>query len=236
VQSPAEEQVVIDGPIDTNLALGAPAVSGSEIIKAPPLDPFSSESAFLTDATASFLSPIKSAKKGSADDGQGNGGGGDKLAGLRIAEPQNAVRVGSFSVWSWPIIGKDLKKGELFGEPGAPPKVGQEYHIVIRIHTPPDQKRLPISDLSGEVVGTDGYHQRIPDDAYYYDLGGDLVRAQKSASAPVIRGIAEILIRVPAAHRPAVKDTIKVHSKVLKEDQKIELVFQSRVPQPEPNE
>jgi hypothetical protein len=78
------------------------------------------------------------------------------------------------------------------------------------------------------VVGTDGYRQKIPEDAWYFNTRGELVRARTGRQLPVINGTAELLIRVPGAATALVKDSIKVYSRTLDEEQTIELVFQPR--------
>jgi hypothetical protein len=68
--------------------------------------------------------------------GAGNGGGA----------PKNAVTKGSFTAWTVP----------------EDPEPGQDYVIVIEIKLPEKVRRYPLKDLSGMVVGTDGWRQAIP--------------------------------------------------------------------------
>lgn len=158
--------------------------------------------------------------------GIGDGIGGE--GGIRIMEPPNAVRAGSFSVWAWPIIGQDVKGKVLHAEPGSSPAVLQPYHIVIRLKVPEGKKSVNLSDFSGRVVGSDAYTQKIPQDAWFYNAGGDLVRARTGRAIPVFEGTAELLIRVPGAGAAAVKDSITVATRLTDEEQQIELQFQDR--------
>jgi len=160
--------------------------------------------------------------------GTGFGDGMGGTGGIRLIEPPNAIRAGSFSVWAWPIIGQDIKGRLLHGEAGSSPAVLQPYHIVIRLKVPEGKKNVNLADFSGRVMGSDSYVQKIPQDAWFYNGSGDLVRARTGRSIPVINGTAELLIRVPGAGTVAVKDTITVSTRLTDEEQKIELQFQDR--------
>ncbi|WP_437192606.1 hypothetical protein [Planctomicrobium sp. SH527] len=191
----------------------------------------------ITSMNAMDVNPdlIAGLKSGSANvaGGGGSGGpaGGGGLNGTggfgRVAEPMNAIKAGNFSVWAWPISGKDIKGQILHGEPGSAPRVFQDYHIVIRLRVPPGRSLVSLKDFSGEIRGTDNYFQKIPDDAWYFNAGGNLIRARAGRGIPVVDGTAELLIRVPPAGRPLVRDTITVESRLTEETQKIELTFQS---------
>ncbi len=165
---------------------------------------------------------------GGGSNGGPGGGGLNGTGGFgRVTEPVNAIKAGNFSVWSWPIAGKDIEGKLVHGEPGSPPRVFQDYHIVIRLRVPPGRTLVSLKDFSGEIRGTDNYFQKIPEDAWYFNAGGNLVRARAGRGIPVVDGTAELLIRVPPAGRPLVRDTITVESRLTDEKQTIELTFQS---------
>lgn len=217
-----DKRVIFDQPIDTDMSTPAPGAVGFNMLDSKLLEP-----------TFEKATPIPNANVGKVTSIIGEeGGGGDNGAGVqsgRISEPRNAVRAGSYSVWAQPIKGGRLIGGKLvLGEAGAAPKVSQDYFIVIRLKVPAGRSRVSISDLSGMVIGTDGYRQLIPDEAYFYSTQGQLMRAGGSNRiVPIIDGTVEILIRVPGADIPQVRDTITVHSKMLDERQELELVFEA---------
>lgn len=64
----------------------------------------------------------------------------------RDSSPVQAVREGSFSVWTDPPH----------------PKPGESYRLIIQVKLPPNVKRYSITDLQGVVVGSDGYRKPIP--------------------------------------------------------------------------
>ncbi|WP_437204547.1 hypothetical protein [Planctomicrobium sp. SH664] len=223
-------EVHFDGPVSTDLIV-PPAEVPQEDRPNTMFDALVSQSVPELDL---FSNSIVGGTGGAGGEGEGDGAGnGDGVGGLgvggiRIAEPKNAVRAGNFSVWAWPIISKDLKGKIIHAQPGSAPQVHQDYHIVIRIRVPRERRSVNLSDFSGDVTGTDRYFQKIPEDAYFFNTRGELVAARTGRPIPVIDGTAELLIRVPGAAVPSVRDTIKVRSEILKEEQKIELVFASR--------
>ncbi|WP_139228627.1 hypothetical protein [Planctomicrobium piriforme] len=223
----------IGDPINTGLDLATiEPVVGDDMGK-PVLDNIQAEIASTTDINPDEMLALKGAAAATAPGaGQGEPGAGGGKKGTngtgnspRVAEPGNAIRAGSFSVWPWPIAGKDVKGNILHGDPGSPPRVFQDYHIVIRLKVPRERKSVNLSDFSGDVLGTDKYYQKIPQDAWFFTTGGELVRARTGKAIPVVDGTAELLIRVPGAGSPRVRDTITVYSRVIDEEQKIELVF-----------
>lgn len=130
---------------------------------------------------------------GEAGKGRGGGGGGDGFQ-FRMPGGGKAVTKGSFTAWTVP-------------EDPAP---GQDYLIVIQIKLPNHIKEYPSKDLSGKVVGTDGYHQLIPGRAPEF--------------LPLKEQQTQIAIHVPGADR-LVKDMIVIESRRLKERQVLEIVF-----------
>lgn len=116
--------------------------------------------------------------------------------GLALKIPSQAVTKGSFTVWTVP----------------EDPKPGERYMIMIQLKLKNNIKRYPRRDLSGNVVGTDGYKDYFggPTESGYVTVNGDTVTIE----ACPVPGAAQL-----------VKDVIKVESKILKEKQTIELVF-----------
>lgn len=129
--------------------------------------------------------------------GQGNGDGsgvGDAIAVPAIKVPGYAVTKGSFSAWTEP---RD-------------PMPTVSYEIVIQFRLPDKVNTYRGSDLTGMVIGTDGYKQ--------------VIRFKRDETFTVVDGIVQVRIRVPGADR-LVRDTIRVESKVLREKQTIEIEF-----------
>jgi len=145
-------------------------------------------------------------------------GAGDEGFGLAFKMPTGGqvVRKGSFAAWTVP---KD-------------PRPGQAYDIVVQIQLPKTLRRYPISDLTGRVVGTDKYTLDIP---YENQLnrygtkiqkrkGGPLVFAKRRDYVIVVDARAQVIIHVEGAEQ-LVEDTIEVRSRMLKENQKLEIEF-----------
>ena len=210
VQSETEELQPFDAMDDVHLEKPA----GSEEVVVPQLTEVI-EAADLSTLETKFLKDV------TASDTQGDGGSsGIGSGGFRLLEPKNAVKAGSFTAWTIPIA-------EIPGEKttaGDSPRPGQDYHIVIQVRMPANRNSYNIADLSGKVIGTDGYVQVLPLQAYFQDEQGRMVRAKLGRQLPIIDGVVQIIIRVPGAEA-LVKDTIHVKSKLLKENQKLEIVF-----------
>ena len=126
--------------------------------------------------------------------GDGDSGDGSGLGVGALKVPGHAQTKGSFSTWSDP---RD-------------PKPGQDYDIVIQVKLPGNVTKFRGSDISGNVIGTDGYRQTI--------------RFKPNEILPIEGGIIRIRIPVPGAGR-LVRDTIRVESKLLKERQTFEIEF-----------
>lgn len=142
-------------------------------------------------------------KIGSGNDSSGDGGKGG--SGFRFQMPGGgrAVTKGSFTVWTDP---KD-------------PAPGENYNVIIQIKLPARKriKHYYLRDLSGKVEGSDNYSQNIPP--------GDPKRNEKSRKRlKVIKNMVQYSVTVPGASR-LVKDTVKIRSKMLKEEQTLEIVF-----------
>ncbi len=149
----------------------------------------------------------------SAVDSPANASGGGLLqapAGARV------VRKGSFSVWTVPTD----------------PKPGQEYRIVVQVRLPKSVRRYRATDLSGDVQGTDDYRQQIPWDPRWERRTDVALTMRNGRLVPLRRGdflairdrLTQLVIRVPPARR-LVRDRITIRSKLLKEQQVLEIVF-----------
>ena len=127
--------------------------------------------------------------------GEGQGNGG---AGLRFKMPEGgeAVTKGSFTAWTVP----------------EDPQPGENYMIVIQIRLPEHVDRYPLRDLTGLVEGTDRYRQPI---------GG---RFASNRRLPVIANSVQVTVMVPGAAQ-LVRDKIELRSRLLKEEQTLEIVF-----------
>ncbi len=119
-----------------------------------------------------------------------------KGGGIKFEMPSRVFTKGSFTVWTEPND----------------PKPSERYAIIIEVKLDKNTKRYPLRDLSGFVVGTDGYKQHFggPTEAGYVPVKNNRARLQ----ATIVPGAAQL-----------VKDTITVESKLLEEKQEIEIIF-----------
>lgn len=149
--------------------------------------------------------------------GSGEGQGGDAGSGFkfRIPEGGKAVSAGSFTAWTVP----------------EDPKPGQDYMIVIRIKVPKGTTSYRVSDLSGQIVGTDGYTLTVPvdrnpsrADRTKTERSGRLVPVKSRDRLRVVEGHVQLMVDVPGA-ASLTRDSIRLKSKLLKEEQKLEIVF-----------
>ncbi len=144
-------------------------------------------------------------------DGEGDDGGGILL---KIPEQGFAVTKGSFTAFTIPATPAPMKP----------------YRIVIEVRLPGDVSKYRVSDLKGEVIGTDGYKQLLPYDKNTPSASrapaanGKETVINSSSSIDVINNRVQIIIVVPGA-RNLVKDRIKIRSKRLREDQELTLTF-----------
>jgi hypothetical protein len=166
--------------------------------------------------------------KGNGGGGTGNGtGDGGFGGGIGPFVPGNAVRKGSFAAWTIPIFNERYPKrfGDPDPQPGDSPRPKQAYHIIIQIKVPRNKTTYAlVNDLSGTVVGTDGYRQKIPENTQVLGADGKTFVSPRG-SVRVKNGLVHIQIYVPGAER-LVRDTIQISSKMLKEEQTLELVFE----------
>lgn len=213
VEAPLETvplEVVTDELVGADaLAAGVPALAGMTFDRSP------------------VLSSLAEALGPSGASGPGASTGAPRAGGAFLELPQNAVQAGSFAAW-W--IPKIERYGEVV-EPGQLPREGQDYRIYVQIAVPKERKTYSVDDLSGEIVGTDGYKQLIPQRAWVMDDKGNLVRAVGGRSyLPVRDGVAEIVFKVEAASKAGVQDTIRIRSRLLDEEQSLTLIFQPLPP------
>ena len=134
---------------------------------------------------------------GSEGSGSGGGGSGD---GIGFKLPAGAVRKGSFAAWTIP---KD-------------PEPRQDYLIVIQVILPESVTTYRKEDITGYMRGDDGYQTPIGEcrgrkcEKDYYGVF-DMERKQ-------------FAIKIPGA-AAKVKDVIEIRSKILKEEQTLEIIF-----------
>jgi len=139
---------------------------------------------------------------------------------FRIPESGLAVTKGSFTAWTDP----------------AHPKPGDFYQIIIEMRLPDRLTRYRLTDLSGRVVGTDGYSQRLPFDqrkanAARVTGGAEPVTVKRNTVVELLGNKLQLAIKVPGARR-LVKDRIFIKSRRLREEQEIKLVFGSTAGSP----
>jgi hypothetical protein len=169
----------------------------------------------ITNAEAEISSSLlDSAASNAGNDGEG--GDTDEGFGFVFSMPEGGkvVSKGSFSAWTVP----------------EDPEPDKDYMIVIRIKLPEKTKLYRISDLSGKVEGSDDYVQHLPFDPERKDLGarsergGQITKLRSSSRLRVIKNHVQIMIPVKGGNN-LVRDTIHVRSRMLKEDQKLEIEF-----------
>jgi len=111
--------------------------------------------------------------------------------------PTEAVKKGSFTVWSEP----------------SDPAPYQDYVVVIRVDLPETISTYELTDLTGTLRGTDDYDQML-------GRGGRPHDQEFSFS----KGRAELRVDVPGSWRH-VRDTIHIRSDVLMEEEEIVIEF-----------
>lgn len=164
-----------------------------------PLAPAPEESQVTLDAEFSKQMSDEISKAALENSGSGTGlEGFGTGAGFGPPSGARIVTKGSFAAWTVP---RD-------------PSPGENYTIVILVKLPKRVKKYRLADLSGMVVGTDKYRQIIPD--------AGMARVTKYLELK--ENVAQLKVRVPGA-AALVKDTIQIRSKLLREKQKLEIVF-----------
>lgn len=192
-----EGDELLDGEIDTSLvdfAAGAASLEAAapEVTFEPLAD---LDATALPTADSLALPTLGQGFGEGAALGDGPGAGGE-LSDLPFARPREGKTItkGSFTAWTVP----------------EDPEPKQNYVIVIEIRVPRQIRRYPRADLSGVVVGTDQYRQKLP--------------GRGDRFVPKRDGVAQIAIPVPGA-KELVQDTIIIRSRILKEEQTLTLTF-----------
>lgn len=129
------------------------------------------------------------------NNGEGQDAGDSEAAmAMNVKVPESAITKGSFTVWTDP----------------EDPRPRMPYDIVIQIKLPEGSRQYRLNDLSGKVIGTDGYVK--------------VIKYASNDRRGVKDGVAQISIRIPGAAQ-LIRDEIQVRSRLLKEEQTIEIVF-----------
>ncbi len=117
----------------------------------------------------------------------------------------DGLNVGGFKM---PEGGKAVSKGS-FTAWTVPedPKPGEDYKIVIQVKYKKRNLKIPSGDITGSVIGTDKFRLMI-----------------SPSTSEVIADANQVVIYVPGA-AARVRDTIRVYSATLKENQRLEIVF-----------
>ena len=175
-----------------------------------PLNETISTLATLSDIAPQVATDITSLA-GLNDGMTGEGEGAEFLH--KATEAGNAVTKGSFTAWTVPEN----------------PDPDQNYMIVVQVKLPERIRQLKAADLSGIVVGTDDYEQRIPFDRRapgmtFTTRRKKAVILKLSDFLPINKGKAQLMVWVPGAAR-LVRDRITIRSRILKEEQTLEIVF-----------
>lgn len=138
--------------------------------------------------------------------GQGKQHGSGELhgSGEQYGESPTAD-TGGFAM---PGSGKVVSKGSFVAwtipeDPGP----NENYLIVIQVKLPPKFKSIPLNDVTGVVLGTDGY--RLGINAY---------------TSRLLHKTRQIVLRIPGAES-RIRDTIRIRSQILKEEQELVIEF-----------
>lgn len=117
----------------------------------------------------------------------------------------NGLNIGGYKM---PEGGKAVNKGS-FTAWTVPddPAPGEDYKIVIQVKYKKRNQKIPSGDITGSVVGTDKFRLMI-----------------SPHTSEVIADANQVVIFVPGA-AARVRDTIRVYSAMLKENQRLEIVF-----------
>ncbi|MDB5340396.1 MAG: hypothetical protein JWN70_6015 [Planctomycetaceae bacterium] len=133
---------------------------------------------------------------GGLSKGEGDGKGDEIGVGLNVGG------------YKMPEGGKAVNKGS-FTAWTVPedPKPGEDYKIVIQVKYKKRNLKIPKGDITGSVIGTDKFRLMI-----------------SPSTSEVIAEANQVVIYVPGA-AARVRDTIRVYSATLKENQRLEIVF-----------
>ena len=117
----------------------------------------------------------------------------------------NGLNIGGYKM---PEGGKVVSKGS-FTAWTVPddPAPGEDYKIVIQVNYKKRNQKIPPGDITGTVVGTDKFRLMI-----------------SRHTSEIIADANQVVIYIPGA-MARVRDTIRVYSAMLRENQRIEIVF-----------
>lgn len=199
------EAADFDQLLDTRIEMAENKQDATNLPQLKQIDPPDTQLPPL-DLTARLQSDVSDALQG--DIGEGDG--------TRFALPPggNAVTKGSFTAWTVP----------------EDPTPDRYYLIVIQIKLPAQVLKYRSSDLQGLVRGTDRYEQIIPWDSrcpancMIPGPDGHPVQLRRNGRLPVKDGVAQIVIAVPPGEK-LVRDTIRIKSRMLNEEQTLQIVF-----------
>lgn len=135
--------------------------------------------------------PLLSQNNGQGEGEQQGDGSMGGSGGFAMPASGKVVTKGSFTAWTIPE------------DPG--PK--ENYLIVIQVKLPPKYKSMPFDDVTGLVVGTDGYRLRI-----------------NAHTSKYLNKTRQVVVRIPGAESQ-IRDTIHVRSQILKEEQDLTIEF-----------
>lgn len=143
---------------------------------------------------------------GAGEDSKDQAGSGSDRK-FELPRGAGVVRRGSFAAWTMP----------------PDPRVGQDYVIVVEINLPAGVKNYDRDDLSGKLIGSDGYMIKIPDGREFNGQGWG--RPYRRPRFHVGDDVARIVFFVRGARERLVRDTIRIRSRLLQESQQLEIIF-----------
>lgn len=183
--------------------------AGADLSKAllMPPTPFADPRLMVVPDVVANVAQVAGKENGSSEFGDSDG------FQFKMPTGGRAVSKGSFAAWTVP----------------ADPKPREDYLIIIRIKLPPSLKTYRAQDITGEVTGTDGFRLTVPFDARRPDAtrtekNGNVVPLKLNDLLKIVDGHAQIVVSIPGA-AALVKDSIRVKSKLLKEEQRLEIEF-----------
>lgn len=206
-----EQNFSLNGPLDTRIKEAGGETTEFNVMQ--PIKTMTGENEnTVEEIQEDFSAHLGKGTGESEGDGSGAGGGDFKLKPMG-----NAVTVGSFTAWTVP----------------EDPDLNEDYLIIIQVKLPAsyNSTRYRASDLSGLVLGTDDHRQAIPWDSKWLNSTftpnavGDIRPVDKGDYLPLKNRVAQLIVKVPGSKIPATRDTIKIRSRVLKENQTLEIVF-----------
>lgn len=169
---------------------------GEKTIEMPPLTDFAASADLMQAASERMLGALEGKGGGSGGEGAGAGGGGGGLGSMG----QN-IRVPAYAITRGSFsVWTDPKD----------PVPRRPYDIIIQVQLPKSVTQYRLRDLSGDVHGTDGYYKAI--------------KFKTSDRKGVKDGAVQIAVPIPGAAQ-LIKDTIRIRSELLNEEQTITIEF-----------